>query len=194
MAHVVGISGSLRRGSYNAALLRAAATLAPAGHDIDVRTIRGIPLYDGDVEAAEGVPAGVTALKDAIAASDGLLLVTPEYNNSIPGVFKNAIDWLSRPPADIPRVFRGKPVALIGASPGGFGTILSQNGWLPVLRTLGAQLWSENRLLVSRAQAVFDAQGTLTDPKIVDALRGYLEGFFAFVESSRRGAPARTPP
>jgi chromate reductase, NAD(P)H dehydrogenase (quinone) len=77
------------------------------------------------VEAAEGIPEPVTALKDVIAAADGLLLVTPEYNNSIPGVFKNAIDWLSRPPADIQRVFGGKPVALTGASPGGFGTILS---------------------------------------------------------------------
>jgi hypothetical protein len=70
-------------------------------------------------------------LKDAIAATDGLLLVTPEYNNSIPGIFKNAIDWLSRPPSDIPRVFSGKPLAIIGASPGGFGTILSQEAWLP---------------------------------------------------------------
>jgi len=81
----------------------------------------------------------------AIAAADGLLLVTPEYNNSIPGVFKNAIDWLSRPPADISRVFGGKPVAIIGASPGGFGTILSQEAWLPVLRTLGTKPWFGGR-------------------------------------------------
>ena len=91
-----------------------------------VRSIRNIPLYDGDLEDAQGIPAPAQVLKDAIAAADGLLLVTPEYNNSIPGVFKNAIDWLSRPPADISRVFGGKPVAIIGASPGGFGTILSQ--------------------------------------------------------------------
>jgi len=78
----------------------------------------------------------VTDLKEAIAASDGLLLATPEYNNSIPGVFKNAIDWLSRPPADIKRVFGGKPLAILGASPGGFGTVLSQSAWLPVLRYL----------------------------------------------------------
>lgn len=145
---LIGLSGSLRQASYNSALLRSAAGLMPEDSELVVETIRGIPLYDGDVEAAEGIPEQVAALKEAIAAADGLLLVTPEYNNSIPGVFKNAIDWLSRPPADIPRVFGSKPVALIGASPGGFGTILSQNAWLPVLRTLGAELWSGKRLMV----------------------------------------------
>jgi NAD(P)H-dependent FMN reductase len=86
-----------------------------------------------------------------------LLLVTPEYNNSIQGVAKNAIVWLSRPASDIARVFGGKPVAIAGASPGGFGTILSQNAWLPVFRTLGADLWPGGRLLVSRAGSVIDA-------------------------------------
>lgn len=147
---IVGLAGSLRSGSFNAQLLRAAARVAPAGVQIEVETIRGVPLYDGDVEAAEGLPARVTELKDKIAAADGLFLVTPEYNNSIPGVFKNAIDWLTRPASDIPRVFGGKPVAFIGASPGGFGTILSQEAWLPVLRTLGTQPWFGGRLMVSR--------------------------------------------
>ena len=114
-----------------------------------------------------------------------LLLVTPEYNNSLPGVFKNAIDWLSRPPADIPRIFGRKPVALIGASPGGFGTILSQNAWLPVLRTLGADLWSEGRLLVSRAEGVVDQSSTLTDAAIKDRLRDFLYGFVAFAGSRK---------
>ncbi len=144
---IVGLSGSLRSGSFNAHLLRAAARVAPAGIEIEVETIRGVPLYDGDVEAAEGLPARVTELKDKIAAADALFLVTPEYNNSIPGVFKNAIDWLTRPASDIPKVFGGKPVAFIGASPGGFGTILSQEAWLPVLRTLGTQPWFGGRLM-----------------------------------------------
>jgi chromate reductase, NAD(P)H dehydrogenase (quinone) len=190
MARIVGISGSLRQGSYNTALLRAAGALMPEGSAIDVHSIRGIPLYDGDVEASAGIPAPVTALKNAIAATDGLLLVTPEYNNSMPGVFKNAIDWLSRPPADINRVFGGRPVALIGASPGGFGTILSQNAWLPVLRTLGAELWTGGRLLVSRAQGVFDAGGALADAKIRDQLRNYLQGFVAFIASRRTRPPS----
>jgi NAD(P)H-dependent FMN reductase len=104
---------------------------------VEIASIRGIPLYDGDLEAEKGIPDAVQILKDLIASSDGLLLVTPEYNNAMPGVFKNAIDWLSRPPKDIRRVFGDRPVALMGATPGMGGTILGQNAWLPVLRTLG---------------------------------------------------------
>ena len=182
---IVGISGSLRRGSFNTSLLRAAAKAMPAGSALSIDTIRGIPLYDGDVEAESGVPAAVERLKNAIAAADGLLLVTPEYNNSIPGVFKNAIDWCTRPPADSARVFAGRPVALIGASPGGFGTILSQNAWLPVMRTLGVSLYTEGRLMVSRAASVFGPDGELADAKIRDALSGYLAGFVAFAQRHR---------
>jgi len=187
---LIGISGSLRRGSLNTALLRAAAGLMPEGAELTIGTVRGIPLYDGDLEAAEGIPGPVAALKDAIAAADGLILATPEYNNSIPGVLKNAIDWLSRPPADIARVFGGKPVALIGASPGGFGTILAQNAWLPVLHTLHAELWSEGRLLVSRAQTVFGEDGALSDQKVRDQLEGFLQRFAAFARSYRGSTSA----
>jgi NAD(P)H-dependent FMN reductase len=107
-------------------------------------------------------------------------MVTPEYNNSIPGVFKNAIDWLSRPPADAARIFAGRKVALIGASPGGFGTILAQDAWLPVLRTLGTRPWFGGRMLVSRAQSVFDADGELTDEVTRQRLAEFVAGFAAF--------------
>lgn len=186
MTTIVGIPGSLRAGSFNAALLRAAAGLMPADATLDIADICGIPLYDGDVEAASGIPAAVSALKDRIAAGDGLLLATPEYNNSIPGVFKNAIDWLSRPPADIPRVFGNRPVAVIGASPGGFGTILAQNAWLPVLRTLGTRPWFGGRLLVSRAGGVFDPAGGLSDEKTRELLRQFMHGFVDFVRAESR--------
>jgi NAD(P)H-dependent FMN reductase len=116
---LVGLSGSLRRESFNTLLLRAAQRLCPDGTTLDVQSIESVPLYNFDVEQADGIPAAVTELKDAIAAADGLLIATPEYNNSIPGVLKNAIDWLSRPADDIPRVFGQRPVAIIGASPGG---------------------------------------------------------------------------
>jgi NAD(P)H-dependent FMN reductase len=180
---IVGLSGSTRRGSFNAALLRAAAAAAPEGARLTIESIAEIPLYNGDEEAAHGIPPPVARLKDAIAAADGLLLVTPEYNNSLPGVAKNAFDWLSRPPADVPRVFRGKPVAIAGASPGGFGTVLSQNAWLPVFRTLGADLWSGGRLLVSRAGTVFDANGEITDAAVRDAVAKFVAGFVAYIRA-----------
>jgi NAD(P)H-dependent FMN reductase len=186
VARIVGISGSLRRGSFNSMLLRAAAELAPAGTTIDVASIRGIPLYDGDVEASEGIPAPVESLKNTIAAADGLLIVTPEYNNSIPGVLKNAVDWLTRPPADIPRVFRDRPVAVIGATPGMGGTNLAQAAWLPVLRTLGTAPWFGGRLMVSSAAKVFDDEGRLTDAAIRTRLEAFVGGFAAFVAERRR--------
>lgn len=179
MTRLVGISGSLRRHSYNAGLLRAARDLMPEGVSFEIATIAGIPLYDADVEAAEGIPSAVSVLKDAISGADGVLLATPEYNNGIPGVFKNAIDWASRPPADIGRVFGGRKFALIGASPGGFGTILAQNGWLPVLRTLGAELWSGGRLMVPGAGKAFDEEGNLIDEAVRERLAKLLAGFVA---------------
>lgn len=178
MTRIVGLSGSLRRHSFNSGLLRAAAEAMPEGAVLEIGSIAEIPLYDGDVEA-EGIPTPVAALKDKVAAADGLLLVSPEYNNSIPGVFKNAIDWLNRPSSDIARIFRGKPVALIGASPGNFGTILSQAAWLPVLRTLGAEHWAEGRLMVSRAGDMFDGEGNLVDDEVREKLAKYLAGFVA---------------
>jgi NAD(P)H-dependent FMN reductase len=185
MISLVGISGSTRRASFNSALLRAAAAAMPAGAQLRIESIAAIPLYNGDEEAAHGIPEPVARLKDAIAAADGLLLVTPEYNNSLPGVAKNAIDWLSRPPADIGRVFGGKPVAIAGASPGGFGTVLSQNAWLPVFKTLGANLWTGGRLLVSRAGTVFDAQGDMTDAAVRDGLTKFLAGFVVYATNRR---------
>src|SRR5690606_7986903 len=109
-------------------------------------------------------------------------LVTPEYNNAMPGVFKNAIDWLSRPPKDSPRIFRDQPVAVVGASPGGFGTVLAQTAWLPVLRTLGTRPWFGPRLAVSRAGGVFDAQGNLVDDKVREQVAAFIAGFAQFVE------------
>jgi chromate reductase, NAD(P)H dehydrogenase (quinone) len=182
----LGFLGSLRRGSFNTALLRAAAELVPIGAELTVETVHGIPLYDADVETGDGIPERVSALKESIAAADGLLLATPEYNNSMPGVFKNAIDWLSRPPADIGRVFGGKPVAILGASPGAFGTLLSQNAWLPVLWTLGTMPWYGRRLLVSRAGDVFDEAGSLTNDATKEQLRQFIEGFVAFIRRDPR--------
>jgi chromate reductase len=184
MGTIIGLSGSLRAKSYNTGLLRAAAQVMPSGTTLEIDSIKGIPLYDGDLEDQHGIPAIVTALQDKIAQADGLLLVTPEYNNSIPGVFKNAIDWVSR--GDAKRVFANCPVAVMGASPGGFGTILSQQAWLQVLRTLQTRPWFEGRLQVSRAGSVFDANGELIDDKIRAQLKEFMTGFSEFVKVARR--------
>jgi chromate reductase, NAD(P)H dehydrogenase (quinone) len=174
---IIGIAGSLRSGSFNAALLRATAEECPA---VEIESIRGVPLYDGDAEA-QGMPPRVIELKDRVADADALLLVTPEYNNSIPGTFKNAIDWMTRPPADIARVFKGRPVGLIGATPGMQGTLLSQTAWLPVFRTLGMRPFFGQNLYVGNASKVFDASGKLVDDAIRKRLKSYLDGFVAFI-------------
>lgn len=180
MTTIIGLSGSLRKASYNTGLLRAAKEVMPAGADLRIESIRGIPLYDGDEEAASGLPPRVSELKEIIAAADGLFLVTPEYNNAMPGVFKNALDWLSRPASDVKRVFGGKPVAVIGATPGGWGTLHAQASWLPVLRHLGCVFWSEGRMAVSKAGEAFEADGTLKDVKVREQLKGFVEGLVAF--------------
>jgi chromate reductase len=180
MVSLLGISGSLRAGSFNTALLRAAQQVAGAGVALQIATLHGIPLYDADLETRDGLPEVVRVLKAQVMAADGVLLCTPEYNNGIPGVFKNAIDWLSRPNAEIPAVFGDRPFAVIGASPGGFGTLLAQNAWWPVLRTLRARVWFGGRLTVSRAGDVFDADGGMRDEKVRAQLREFLHGFAQF--------------
>ena len=180
MTRILAISGSLRAGSYNTALLRAAQGLVKRPVELELVTLHGIPLYDGDVETRDGIPESVKTLKEKVVACDGVLLGTPEYNNGVPGVFKNAIDWLSRPPSDIPRVFKGRPFAMIGASAGGFGTILAQNGWLPVLRTLGVRYWTGGRLMVARAGKVFGEDGELKDEAIRDQLAKFITEFAGF--------------
>jgi len=180
MTRLVGISGSLRKASFNSGLLRAAMEVAPAGVTLVAGRIQEIPLYNGDDERANGIPLAVQTLKQQLRNADGLLLFTPEYNNSLPGVMKNAIDWLTRPASDIDALFGGKPVAVLGASPGGFGTILAQNAWLPVLRTLGTRPWFEGRMMVSRAGNLFDDDGNLTDEVTRQRLGEFVEGFAAF--------------
>ncbi len=191
VTRLLALSGSLRRDSLNSALLRAAVDVAPAHVRIEVVTLHGVPLYDGDDETANGLPAAVLALKDRIVAADGLLIATPEYNNGMPGVLKNGIDWLSRPAQDIGRIFGDLPLGVIGASPGGFGTILAQNHWLPVLRTLGTRTWFGGRLMVSRAGSVFGPDGQLIDDKVRTQLNRFVTDFAAFARNGRARHDAR---
>jgi NAD(P)H-dependent FMN reductase len=178
---IVGLIGSLRKGSFNRRLIEACAPLLDRRFELDIVGIDGIPLYDGDLESASGVPPAASALKDRIAASAALLIASPEYNNSIPGPLKNALDWLTRPPGDIPRVFGGRIVGIIGASPGRFGTLSAQQAWSPVLRTLGTVPYFGGKLMVSGANAVFAADGSFANAASRDRVQQYLDGFAAFV-------------
>jgi NAD(P)H-dependent FMN reductase len=185
VTRIIGISGSLRAASLNSALLRAAAASAPEGVEIEIASIHGIPLYNEDLERTD-FPAAVSALKEKLKAADGLLLVTPEYNHSMPGVLTNAVDWISRPAADIPQVLRGLPVAIIGASPGGFGTVLAQTAWLQVIRTLGLRPWFGMSFTLSHATGAFGPDGTLVDAATRDRLQRFIAGFAEFVVQAGR--------
>jgi chromate reductase len=183
MSKVIALCGSLRRGSYNGLLLRQAVEQAPAGCEIEIASIREIPLYDADVDA-QGTPAPVAALKEKIAAADGLLLASPEYNYSVPGVLKNAIDWLSRPAKDISRVFGGRAVGIMGAG-GASGTRMAQVAWLPVFRALMLVPYSGS-MFVAGAPKAFDADGKLVDDASRQQLTAFMTGFAQFVATVRR--------
>ena len=157
---LLGIAGSFREGSYNRALLRAAAELAPPGVVLEEHDIRGLPFYDGDLEAA-GDPEPVTKLKDAIRQADGLVIATPEYNRGIPGGLKNAIDWASRPALASP--LAAKRVAIMGASTGRGGTARAQQQLREALGFPRAVVIEEPEVLVPEAYLHFDEHGELAD-------------------------------
>jgi chromate reductase len=166
---VLGISGSLRRDSHNTTLLRAAGEIAEEhGSEFEVFDgLKTIPPYDEDDDAGLG-PASVARLRRAIAGADAVLFATPEYNSSIPGVLKNAVDWVSRPVATNP--LRNKPVAVIGASTGMFGAVWAQAELRKVLGATGARV-TEVELAVGHAHEHLDSSGRLTDPAQQEALR-----------------------
>lgn len=180
---LLGISGSLRSGSYNSALLRAASQLAPEGVRIDIYEGLGdIPLYNDDVRLL-GEPAGVTRIKQRIAAADGVLICTPEYNNSVPGVLQNAIDWISRPPAESP--LRGKPVGIAGVATGNFGAVRAQTVLRQVLASTASVAMIRPELAVFQARSRFDDDGNLTDETTRELLVNYLGALAAWVRRMR---------
>lgn len=179
---VLGIAGSLRAGSYNRGLLRAAQELAPAGMSIAIFDLGEIPLYNADTEA-RAFPDSVVQLKSAIARADALLIATPEYNYSVPGVLKNALDWASRPPEESP--LRGKPVAITGASTGAFGTVRAQLHLRQVCVATHMLPLNRPEVLVTRAQDKFDASGRLTDESTRKILRQLLEALASWTARLR---------
>jgi NAD(P)H-dependent FMN reductase len=188
---ILAFGGSLRTGSLNRALLVEAARLAPEGTDIDVSLlslIGELPLFNEDLVIL-GTPEAASRLKEALRAADGLLIASPEYNWGIPGYLKNALDWVSRPPADLPGVFGDLPVALVGA--GGFaGTRFAQTAWLTVFRYLKVRPWFGETLFIERCSERFDKEGRLVDDETRDRLRKLIRGFAEFcIEQPRRRPP-----
>jgi chromate reductase len=168
---ILGLSGSLRSGSHNTALLRAAALSLPSGAELEVFDgLRDLPAYDADLDV-EPVDPAVARLRDAIAAADGVLISTPEFNGSIPGALKNALDWASRPFPD--NALRGKPVAVVGASTGLFGAVWAQAEAKKVLGIIGADVL-EGELPVGQAGGAFGTDGHLLEPDLRNALEELL--------------------
>jgi chromate reductase len=181
---ILAFAGSLRRDSYNRALLRAAAELAPGDMSIDIFDLSEVPLYNGDVEAGS-VPEGVSRFKAAIQAADGVLMATPEYNHGVPGVMKNAVDWASRPPGGAP--LGGKPVGIIGASPGITGTARGQSQLRQAFEFTNSFCMAQPELLVFKAHEKFDPAGNLIDAATGEHLSRYLAALVMWV---RRFVPA----
>lgn len=170
--NILAISGSVRKDSYNTALLRALQPLAPEGMQIAIADIGSLPLFNQDVEASE-FPAVAQALKESIEKADGIIIATPEYNRSIPGVLKNAIDWASRPWGQ--NSFAGKPVLVMGVSVGKIGTAVAQSHLKQVMVYLDAKVIGQPELYLGPASELFDAEGNLTDESAKDLLKKALE-------------------
>ncbi len=183
---IVAISGSIRRGSWNRKLLEAARTLAPAGVDVDMLDLAGLPFYDADLDTDAARPAAVESLKRRIADADGVLFATPEFNHSIPGVLQNAIDWVSRPAMRSP--LADKPVAIMGSSPGALGATRAQQHLKLVLMATMSQIMPHQGVAVGAVHTKFDADGRLTD----DTTRTFLAQFVAqFADWIRRVGATR---
>jgi chromate reductase, NAD(P)H dehydrogenase (quinone) len=172
--HIVGISGSLRKGSYNTSLLHATAGLLPAGVTMDIVGIGDLPLYNGDLDLpiAKERPAAVQQFREALAKSDGLLIASPEYNYGIPGVLKNAIDWASRG-EDSPLL--KKPVAIMGASVGQFGTVRMQLDFQNIFLYLNMKPVYKPEVLIGPTGQKFDDKGNLTDEKARELIQRKLQ-------------------
>ena len=182
MTKLIAVSGSLRKDSFNTKLAHEFKRLAPTGIELEVATLHGIPLYGGDLESEQGIPAAVQALHDKLAAADGVLWVTPEYNASMPGVMKNAFDWLSR--VERGAMLRGLRITLAGASMGGFGSVLGQEAWLHPFRRCGCEFFAGGAVYVSKAQDAYDENGHFKDARSADSAVGVMDDFAAWIKAN----------
>jgi chromate reductase, NAD(P)H dehydrogenase (quinone) len=188
---VLAIAGSLRTRSWNLRLLEAAVTCAPAGLQIEIfQDLAAIPMFNEDLETA-GMPQVIHHLRERVGSADGLLIATPEYNQSVPGVIKNLIDWLSRASLDRPdtaHLLTEKPIAVIGASSGRWGTRLAQYALRQTLFATESLVMPSPTLYVRDAPTLFDANGTLSDAALRASLQTVLESFTNWINLIRRDA------
>ncbi len=175
--HILGISGSLRKASFNSGLLRAAGEVLPSGMTLELADISQFPLFNEDLMAT-GIPEAVQRFKEQIRAADGILIATPEYNFSMTGVLKNAIDWASRPVNTQP--FNGKPLAMMGAG-GRMGTTRSQQHLRQVAQYVNMIPMNRPEVMVQLARDKFDAEGNLTDAAVRQAVKELMEAFAAWI-------------
>lgn len=178
--NLIALSGSLRKDSLNTRLGRLLQDVAGETAAVELATLHGIPLYDGDLEEREGIPDAVVKLREQIKAADGLIIITPEYNAGMPGVLKNGLDWLTRPGEEMKPTFGARATGLAGATPGSWGTGLAQAGALINLRQLGVNLYP-GYLRVSGAHKLLSDEGV--DSTLREQAEKWLEGFMEFVAS-----------
>ncbi|MCI0472618.1 MAG: NAD(P)H-dependent oxidoreductase [Ignavibacteria bacterium] len=182
MLKIIAISGSLRKKSYNTGLIRAAQVLKPEDTDIEYFEIKGIPLYDEDIKA-NGIPEKVIELWEKIRNADGIILAVPEYNYSFTAALKNILDWVSRLPE---QPIAGKPLAMMGASTGIFGTVRAQMHLRQVLVSLNARVMNKPEVYAGSVKDKFDADGNLTDGKTKEHLIKMLAAFYLFIKNDNR--------
>lgn len=176
--HLLGICGSLRRGSYNRMLLQTVIGMLPDEMTVEPTEIDDIPLYNADLDTAEP-PKAVRRFREQIAAADGLLIASPEYNYSVPGGLKNAIDWASRPANN--SVLNGKPIAIMGAAGGRFGTVRGQLNWRQVFLSTGSYVMLKPELHVPNSAQTFDANGTLRDESLREFIQTYVDAVISWM-------------
>ncbi len=174
---IYALSGSLRAGSYNTALLKAFTENAPEGVTIELLDVSAVPLYNQDAEAM--FPESVNTLKEKIKSADGIIIATPEYNRSVPGMLKNVIDWTSRPYGD--NAWKGIPVYVVGASVGPIAAALAQYDLKKIMLYLDARVLGQPEFYLGNAGEKFDATGTLVDASTLDHVRSSLATFLAFI-------------
>lgn len=187
--NILGLPGSLRRHSYNKLLLNAASEVVPASLKVTVyEDLHLVPVFNEDLEEPDLLPAGVTALRRAVAAADGVIIATPEYNQSVPGAVKNMIDWLSR--GEPGEGLGGRPTAVLGATTGPWGTRIAQTSLRQMLASAGAPVMPQPTMFVARAPSLFDADGALVDTETRDRLTNLVGSFGEWIVRLRTPLPA----